>query len=240
MVLAAGLGVRMRPLTVNTPKPLIEVAGKALIDHAFDRLRSAQVSLAVVNVHYLAEQIEGWARRQPAPPIVISDERHELLDTGGGIAKALPHLGSAAFFVINSDSFWIDGPTPALARLEAAWDEHKMDSLLLLCPKAAAIGYEGEGDFDVDAEGRLVRRPKDGSAPYIYAGCHLVSPRVFAGAPEGKYLHQHPVGPGGRDGPPPRSRSRRPLDPCRLARGNRARGEGAADQPCPCIEHRPE
>ena len=119
MVLAAGLGVRMRPLTVKTPKPLIEVAGKALIDHAFDRLRSAQVSLAVVNVHYLADQIEGWARRQPAPPIVISDERHELLDTGGGIAKALPHLGPAPFFVINSDSFWIDGPTPALARLES-------------------------------------------------------------------------------------------------------------------------
>ncbi|MDP9138392.1 MAG: nucleotidyltransferase family protein [Pseudomonadota bacterium] len=187
MVLAAGLGVRMRPLTLNTPKPLIEVAGKALIDHAFDRLREAQVRLAVVNVHYLAEQIEDWAMRQPPPPIVISDERPELLDTGGGIVKALPQLGAEPFFVVNSDSFWIDGTTPALARLEEAWDAQTMDSLLLLCPRASAIGYEGEGDFDADAGGRLTRRPKDGSAPHVYAGCYLVSPRLFHGAPEGKF-----------------------------------------------------
>ena len=187
MVLAAGLGVRMQPLTANTPKPLIEVAGKALIDYAFERLRDAQVRLAVVNVHYLADQIERWALRQPAPPIVISDERRQLLDTGGGIALALAHLGAEPFFVINSDSFWLDGPTPALARLDEAWDGQKMDSLLLLCPRASAIGYEGEGDFNLDADGRLVRRAKEGTAPYVYAGCFLVAPSLFADAPAGKF-----------------------------------------------------
>ena len=187
MVLAAGLGTRMQPLTATMPKPLIEVAGKALIDYAFDRLREAGVWLAVVNVHYLADQIERWAKRQLAPQIVISDERRELLDTGGGIVRALPHLGSEAFFVINSDSFWLDGPTPALARLSAVWDESVMDSLLLLCPRDTAIGYESRGDFDIDAGGRLIRKPKDGSAPYVYAGCHLVSPKLFTAAPEGKF-----------------------------------------------------
>lgn len=187
MVLAAGLGLRMMPLTVNTPKPLIEVAGKPLIDYAFDRLRAAEVRLAVVNVHYLPEQIERWAIRQPPPPIAISDERRELLDTGGAIARALPKLGSEPFFVINSDSLWLDGPTPALARLERAWDGKRMDSLLLLAPKAAAVGYTGPGDFDADADGRLARRPTDGSAPYVYAGCFLVAPELFADAPQGKF-----------------------------------------------------
>jgi MurNAc alpha-1-phosphate uridylyltransferase len=187
MVLAAGLGLRMQPLTAKVPKPLIEVAGKPLIEYAFDRLRKAGVALAVVNVHYLADQIERWAERQSAPAIIISDERGELLDTGGGIARALPYLGRQAFFVINSDSFWIEGRIPALARLDAMWDEQKMDSLLLLCPTGSAIGYEGRGDFDLDAGGRLLRRPPNGSAPYVYAGCYLVAPQLFRAAPEGKF-----------------------------------------------------
>ncbi len=187
MVLAGGLGIRMQPLTEKTPKPLIEVAGKALIDYAFEHLRDAGVRLVVVNVHHLADQIERWAKRQPAPPIVISDERRELLDTGGGIVRALPHLGPEPFFVINSDSIWLDGATPALARLNAAWDASLMDSLLLLCPRDTAIGYDSQGDFDIGAGGRLVRRSKGGSAPYVYAGCHLVSPKLFTAAPEGKF-----------------------------------------------------
>lgn len=187
MVLAAGLGLRMLPLTAKTPKPLIEVAGRTLIDHSFDRLRNAQVRLAVVNVHYRADQIEAWAMRQAMPPIIISDERRELLDTGGGIAKALPHLGAEPFLVVNCDSLWLDGPVPALARLEEAWDGHEMDSLLLLCPKTTAIGYQGQGDFDIDAVGRLTRRSANGSAAHAYAGCHLVSPRLFVDAPTGKF-----------------------------------------------------
>jgi MurNAc alpha-1-phosphate uridylyltransferase len=187
MVLAAGLGLRMQPLTAKKPKPLIEVAGKPLIAYAFDRLRQARIRNVVVNVHYLADQIERWAKDQTSTRIFISDERCQLLDTGGGIAHALPQLGTEPFFVINSDSFWLDGPIPALARLEAAWEEAKMDSLLLLSARTRAIGYSGQGDFDVDREGRLRRRPKDGSAPYVYAGCFLIAPRLFAGAPQGKF-----------------------------------------------------
>jgi N-acetyl-alpha-D-muramate 1-phosphate uridylyltransferase len=187
MVLAAGLGKRMYPLTVDRPKPLVEVAGKRLIDYAFDRLRSANITRAVVNVHYLAEQVEDWARSQTAPEIVISDERRQLLDTGGGIQKALDHLGPAPFFVLNSDSFWLDGAVPALERLRGAWDGARMDSLLLLSPQASAVGYEGAGDFHRDAGWRLSRRQPGETAPFIYAGCYLVSPSLFAGAPEGAF-----------------------------------------------------
>jgi N-acetyl-alpha-D-muramate 1-phosphate uridylyltransferase len=187
MVLAAGLGKRMYPLTVDRPKPLVEVAGKRLIDYAFDRLRSANITRAVVNVHYLAEQVEDWAQSQTAPEIVISDERRQLLDTGGGIQKALDHLGPAPFFVLNSDSFWLDGAIPALERLRRAWDGARMDSLLLLSPQASAVGYEGAGDFHRDAGWRLNRRQPGETAPFIYAGCYLVSPSLFAGAPEGAF-----------------------------------------------------
>jgi N-acetyl-alpha-D-muramate 1-phosphate uridylyltransferase len=137
MVLAAGYGQRMRPLTLTRPKPLVEVAGKPLIDYGFERLRAANVETAVVNVHYLPDQIEAWAARQAAPRIIISDERGEILDTGGGIAKALPLLGEKPFFVINSDSFWVDEGEPALDRLRAAWDDDTMDCLLLLSPLRA-------------------------------------------------------------------------------------------------------
>jgi N-acetyl-alpha-D-muramate 1-phosphate uridylyltransferase len=187
MVLAAGLGKRMYPLTIDRPKPLVEVAGKRLIDYAFDRLRSANITRAVVNVHYLAEQVEDWAQSQTAPQVVISDERRQLLGTGGGIHKALGHLGPAPFFVLNSDSFWLDGAIPALERLRRAWDGARMDSLLLLSPQASAVGYEGAGDFHRDTGWRLTRRQPGETAPFIYAGCYLVSPSLFAGAPEGAF-----------------------------------------------------
>jgi MurNAc alpha-1-phosphate uridylyltransferase len=187
MVLAAGLGVRMRPLTLARPKPLVEVGGKALIDYAMDRLRGAAVARAVVNVHYLAGQIEAWAKRQESPRIVISDERAGLLDTGGGIAIALTHLGEAPFFVLNSDSFWIDGPIPALKRLQESWDDSHMDCLLLLCPLPNTVGYVGQGDFAVDATGRARRRRDAAGDPLAYAGGYLVHPRLFDGAPKGKF-----------------------------------------------------
>ena len=187
MVLSAGLGVRMRPLTDSLPKPLVEVNGKAIIDYGFDRLRAAHCECAVVNVHYLPEQIEAWAGRQAAPEIIVSDERARLLDTGGGIVKALPLLGDDPFFVLNSDSFWLDGKEPALERLRAAWVESDMDCLLLLSALDRTIGYSGNGDFTIDAGGRLARRgPKDEDA-LVYIGCHLVHPRLFGGAPQGKF-----------------------------------------------------
>jgi N-acetyl-alpha-D-muramate 1-phosphate uridylyltransferase len=187
MVLAAGLGQRMRPITLTRPKPLVEVAGKTLIDFGFDRLRQAGVSTAVVNVHYLADQIEAWAARQTAPRIIISDERAELLDTGGGVARAMPLLGSKPFFVINSDSFWIDRGEPALDRLRTAWDDATMDCLLLLCPLPQTVGYDGTGDFVRDATGRLTRKAKAEGEPLAYIGAYLASPRLLAGAPDGKF-----------------------------------------------------
>jgi MurNAc alpha-1-phosphate uridylyltransferase len=187
MVLAAGLGTRMRPITDSRPKPLVEVKGRALIDYGFDRLREAGVTDAVVNVHYLPEQIEAWAARQTAPRILISDERRELLDTGGGIAKALPLLGRDPFFVLNSDSFWIDRGEPALARLVRAWDDAAMDCLLLLSPLGQAVGYEGRGDFTIGPGGQLTRKPRDAEDGLAYMGAYLVAPRLFAEAPQGKF-----------------------------------------------------
>lgn len=187
MVLAAGYGQRMQPLTLSRPKPLVEVAGKALIDYGFDRLREAGVRKAIVNVHYLADQIEAWAARQSSPAIVISDERCELLDTGGGIAFALPLLGDDPFFVINSDSFWQDESVPALERLRAAWDDAAMDCLLLLSPLPRTVGYDGNGDFVRDGEGRLRRKSDAPGEPLAYIGGYLAAPRLFAGAPTGKF-----------------------------------------------------
>jgi MurNAc alpha-1-phosphate uridylyltransferase len=185
MVLAAGLGLRMRPLTDHTPKPLVRVAGKALIDYGLDHLRQANVQKAVVNVHYLADQIVTWAKQQISPDIILSDERAEILDTGGGIAKALHLLGDEPFFVLNSDSFWIDGRIPALGRLKASWDDSTMDCLLLLCPVAKTIGYNGQGDFLLMGNGRIVRR-QDGDA-LAYIGGYLVHPRLFKDCPIGKF-----------------------------------------------------
>jgi MurNAc alpha-1-phosphate uridylyltransferase len=187
MVLAAGYGQRMRPLTLTRPKPLVEVAGKGLIDYGFDRLRQAGVTKAIVNVHYLAEQIDAWASRQTNPEIVISDERDEILDTGGGVAKALPLLGENPFFVINSDSFWIDKGDAALDRLRAAWDDAAMDCLLLLSPLERTVGYDGSGDFVRDSQGQLQRKGKAEGKPLAYIGGYLVAPRLFQDAPSGKF-----------------------------------------------------
>lgn len=180
MIMAAGFGQRMRPLTNGKPKPLVEVAGTPLIDYGLDRLREAGCDLAVVNVHYLPDQIEAWAKTKASPHIVISDERGELLDTGGGIVKALPELGADPFFVVNSDSIWIDRNTPALKRLQAGWDEKTMDCLLLLCPPERTVGYDGHGDFRLDENGRINGRAAKGETGLAYIGAYLVHPRLFA------------------------------------------------------------
>lgn len=188
MVLAAGFGTRMRPLTDSMPKPLVPVAGKPLIGHAFDRLRDAKVERAVVNVHYLPEQIEAWCTTVQTPAVSVSDERDAILDTGGGIARALPKLGAAPFFVLNSDSFWLDGPEPALARLRARWDDARMDCLLLLCDPAQTTGYDGAGDFVLETDGRIIRRRDRPQARALaYIGGYLVHPRLFDGAPAGAF-----------------------------------------------------
>ena len=180
MIMAAGFGQRMKPLTNGKPKPLVKVAGKPLIDYGLERLNEVGCDLAVVNVHYLPDQIEAWALQRASPRIVISDERQELLDTGGGILKALPHLGGEAFFVVNSDSIWIDNGRPALARLIAGWDDERMDCLLLLCHPERTIGYDGRGDFVTDAEGRIIGRPGNDETGLAYIGAYLVHPRLFA------------------------------------------------------------
>jgi MurNAc alpha-1-phosphate uridylyltransferase len=187
MVLAAGIGKRMRPLTATVPKPLIEVGGRALIDHALDRLAGAEVETAVVNVHYLADLVEAHVRRRKRPQVIVSDERKGLLDTGGGIAKALPLLGPDAFFLLNSDSFWIEGARPNLDWLAAAWDDRAMDGLLLLAPTVRAVGYSGRGDFRLDPAGRVTRRAEREVAPFAYAGAAILHPRLFAGAPTGAF-----------------------------------------------------
>jgi N-acetyl-alpha-D-muramate 1-phosphate uridylyltransferase len=187
MVLAAGLGTRMGPLTATRPKPLIEVAGKALIDHVLDKLAAAGVKTAVVNVHYLADQIERHLKKRKKPKITISDERGLLLDTGGGVVKALALLGDAPFFHVNSDTLWIDGETPNLTRLAQTFDAKAMDALLLLAPAKGSIGYGGSGDFSLHADGRLVARVAGTQAPLVYAGAAVLSPALFDQAPEGAF-----------------------------------------------------
>jgi MurNAc alpha-1-phosphate uridylyltransferase len=189
MVLAAGLGKRMRPLTATRPKPLVEVAGKPLIDHCLDRLRAAGVRKAVVNVHYLADSLEAHLRnRVKGLEIVVSDERAQLLETGGGLARALPLIEADPFFVVNSDNLWIDGPVDSLRLLAAAWDEARMDALLLLVPLASAHCHSGQGDFHMTAAGALRRRKPGGVAPFVYTGIQIVSKRLLAGElPEGPF-----------------------------------------------------
>jgi MurNAc alpha-1-phosphate uridylyltransferase len=181
MVLAAGFGERMRPLTDRMPKPMVEVAGKPLLDHVLDRLAEAGVETAVVNVHYLADQIEKHVARRRKPRIVISDERAQILGTGGGVVKALPQLGDAPFFHVNSDSIWIDGVNGNLQRLANAFDPAAMDVLLLLAPSAGSIGYSGRGDFSMAPDGRLQRRAEREVVPFVYAGAAILSPGLFAG-----------------------------------------------------------
>jgi MurNAc alpha-1-phosphate uridylyltransferase len=187
MVLAAGLGERMRPLTDRTPKPLVKVAGKPLIDHVLDRLAAAGVERAVVNVHYLADQIERHLKGRARPTIVISDERAALLNTGGGVVKALAALGPEPFFHVNSDTIWIDGVRPNLERLAEAFDPARSDALLLLAPTAGSIGYAGRGDYAMAADGGLRRRGELEVAPFVYAGAAVLRPELFAGAPAGAF-----------------------------------------------------
>jgi N-acetyl-alpha-D-muramate 1-phosphate uridylyltransferase len=183
MVLAAGFGTRMRPITDHMPKPLIKVAGKPIIGYAFDKLREANVSKAIVNAHYLPEQIVEWCQTIESPETIISDESDTILDTGGGIARALPLLGNEPFFVLNSDCFWIDAGETALQRLRVRWQE-EMDCLLLLCNPKHTTGYDGDGDFVIGLDGKLTRARSQALA---YIGAYLVHPRLFESAPDGKF-----------------------------------------------------
>lgn len=188
MVMAAGLGKRMRPLTATVPKPMVSVAGKPLLDHALDRLAEAGVARAVVNVHYLGEAIEAHVRDRSRPAVTISDERAALLETGGGMAKALNDgLLPDPFFCLNADNIWLDGPRNAFAELSAAWRPAEMDALLMVVPHARAANFHGAGDFHMDGAGRLSRRGAAPRAPYIYSGIQLVSHRLLRAAPEGPF-----------------------------------------------------
>lgn len=187
MVLAAGMGTRMRPLTDTMPKPLVRVNGKSLLDHVLDRLAAEGVERAVVNVHHFAEQIIAQVADRHKPQIVISDERGVLLDTGGGVVKALPELGDAPFYHLNADTIWIDGVQRNLARLAATFDTASMDALLLLAPVAGSIGYDGRGDFTMAPDGRLTRRPEREVAPFVFAGAAIFAPTLFKDAPQGKF-----------------------------------------------------
>jgi len=186
MVLAAGLGKRMRPLTASQPKPMVRVAGKPLLDHALDQLAVAGVARAVVNVHYLADAIEAHVQPRKAPQVVISDERALLLETGGGMVKAASLLPDP-FFCINSDNIWLDGPYNAFHELSALWDADRMDALLLLVPHTGARNFDGKGDFHMDGNGRLARRRSGRIAPFIYTGVQIVSKRLLRDAPEGPF-----------------------------------------------------
>ncbi len=182
MVLAAGLGTRLRPVTKTIPKPLVELNGRTLLDHAIDRLADAGVDHVVVNTHYMAARIAAQLARRTAPRLEISEER-ELLETGGGVANALPLLGEM-FFVVNADVFWLDGKNPALLRLAHAFDPDRMDAVLLLQRTVSAIGYDGCGDYMLDPAGRPRRRREREIAPFLFAGIQLLHRRLFDGWPE--------------------------------------------------------
>ena len=181
MVFAAGLGTRMRPITNALPKPLVKVAGRALIDHNLDRFADNGVKTAVVNVHWLPDQIVEHLATRQAPRIVISDEREKLLDQGGGIKKALPQLGPAPFFVCNTDAFWIEGPRSNRSRLAEAFDPDRMDAMLLVAASAHAVGVDWPGDFTMLADGRLEKREQRQVAPFVYTGVGIIKPELFAG-----------------------------------------------------------
>jgi N-acetyl-alpha-D-muramate 1-phosphate uridylyltransferase len=187
MVLAAGLGQRMLPITRTLPKPLIKIGGKTLIDFTLDRLGDAGIEKVVVNVHHLADQVEAHLRARRDLPIVISDERGALLETGGGLKRALPLLGDGPFMTFNSDSLWIEGPQPNLRRLVEAWDPERMDILMLLALGATSVGYDGKGDFHMDSVGRLSRRAEREVAPFVYAGVAIVKPELLRDAPDGAF-----------------------------------------------------
>ena len=184
MVFAAGLGARMRPLTLTVPKPLVEVAGKSLIDHCLDRFAENGVAKAIVNVHWLADQIEAHLAGRGSPEVVISDERERLLDQGGGIKKALPRIGREPFFLCNTDAFWIEGPRSNLRRLADAFDPDAMDAILLVATSAGAVGVDWPGDFMMTREGRLKAREPRHVAPFVYTGVGIIKPQLFEGVAE--------------------------------------------------------
>lgn len=187
MVLAAGIGKRMRPLTATRPKPLVRVDGRPLIDHSLDKLVEAGISRTVVNVHYLPGQIEAHLAQRSAPQIAVSDESDALLETGGGMVKALPLIAADPFFCLNSDNVWLDGPQNVFSALSDAWDPAKMDALLLLVSHARAFNYTGRGDFHLDPLGGITRRKPGRVAPFIYTGIQLVSQRLLRDAPQGAF-----------------------------------------------------
>jgi len=187
MVLAAGLGQRMRPITDTLPKPLVAIGGKPMLDHALDRLAEAGVADAVVNVHHLASQIETHLATRELPRITISDERGELLETGGGVKKALPLLGSEPFFHVNSDSLWSETERSNMSAMAQSWDASRMDMLLLLARREGSVGFDGRGDFFRGEDGLLTRRGSAASAPYVYAGVAIMKPELFADTPEGPF-----------------------------------------------------
>lgn len=178
-IFAAGLGTRMRPLTATCPKPLVRVAGRALIDYALNLFAQAGLHRAIVNVHHLADQIEDHLRERIQPQIIISDERATLLDQAGGIKKALPLISEDAIFICNTDAFWTEGPQSNLRALAARWAPDVMDALLLLAPCATSVGVEGQGDFDMDAQGRLTRRREHHTAPFVYTGVGIIKTDLF-------------------------------------------------------------
>jgi MurNAc alpha-1-phosphate uridylyltransferase len=187
MVMAAGLGKRMLPLTEDIPKPMVKVAGRPLIDHVLGRLTAAAVTDVVVNLHYRGEVLQKYLERRNTPNILFSDETDLLLDTGGGIKKALPLLGGGPFFTHNSDSLWIEGVSNNLRRMGDMWDDAKMDALMLLAPLATSTGFEGRGDFTMDRLGRLRRRRERTVAPFVWTGVQIIRPEVFENTPDGPF-----------------------------------------------------
>jgi MurNAc alpha-1-phosphate uridylyltransferase len=184
MVLAAGLGLRLRPITLTTPKPLVSVAGRTLLDRVLDHLGVVGCRHIVVNLHWLGDSIR---RHLAGRADLAFSEEPQLLDTGGGVARALPLLGSAPFYVCNADILWRDQGRPALARLAEAWDGARMDALLLLQPVATAFGYDGAGDFALDSDGRLRRRPAGQTVAWLFAGVQILHPRLFRDSPAGAF-----------------------------------------------------
>ncbi len=185
MVLAAGLGTRMRPISDTMPKPLVEIAGQTLLDHAIDRLALVGVELVVVNVHHKAEMVIARLAARDHPRIEISKE-DELLETGGGVARALPLLGEC-FFVVNGDVLWLDGKEHALSRLAAAFDPARMDAVLLFQRTTNAVGYEGSGDYFLDSLGVPRRRGEREIAPFLFSGVQLLHRRLFDGIAERRF-----------------------------------------------------
>ncbi|MFN9973052.1 MAG: nucleotidyltransferase family protein [Phycisphaerae bacterium] len=183
MIMAAGLGTRMRPLTNDRPKPLITVDGRTLLDHAIDRLKSVGVNTFVVNVHYKGEMVIDHLKGRSDATFIIQDERDRILDTGGALKRALPHFGREPFFTHNSDSIWLESWGSNLERMIQQWDERRMDCLMLLAATHSSLGYDGAGDFTMDAEGRLARRQAPRLAPFAWPGVQIIDPQLVARSP---------------------------------------------------------